>query len=1364
MNKIYYNLTFFILLALSIYSLCQDNIIAQQQPETTEFPVGSIINLTPTNRTNQALYDSFKATGMNTIVCYADESTKNFVSDLKVIPWNDPTNNEWISYYVTGYYSKWQAEENQSNDSIVGVKHRHGQEARWRDTLSWSTIGLTGPVDSLIFGPHYHQEKFYRRFQVDNTQLTFTPRFRMALQRPQQINESENVCIIKVVHRYKIYYNNQEPTFHETIYLQRTLKISDFNSDGSFKDIYFGESPISAIYQYDSQFPISGGKDKMLQIQPDTSAITDSKEDTGIQFCLDWLRNDTLCTLYIDYAEVYDNDGWNALVEDSLTAAVAIQNIKDYAQDYSGWGNIKYWYGHDEPLTIDAITPMRVVDSLVRFAGGAPLITAFLVSPPPIWSPTNGEWLYRRIYEATNPEKLMIDYYPYYVNRETPVSLEILRTVLTETHMLQPGFWYFGQAFGLRTLNNDWCNWRKPDSMECKASVMLSLAHGVKGLLFWSFESGEGYYDWDDCHVKREGILGENLTRTDLWYIIRDNFAPRLKGTLGKTLLGLNYTGNYLQLKYITPTQNPLPQPPTFDYLTIGLQASNHDMNWHVGFFDHPSYADNKYFLMANLWTNSSKSLQVKVTPPVQGYTNYRFRNIESANNFDITFNTETTQILNFPAGEGYLFQVAPVVKYGGKLVYNETVTDGMTLYEDMSIENGVTLTINGRYYANADITVKAGGKLKYGDDNSKIIFSNGAKLILDGNALVYGTSSSNKLNLQYDASTSIGVVVNPGASPIISYCNITGPSNGISVENEATINISNTSISNCSNTGIALFHFGNGESSSTLSTPNIYKCSITNCGTAISTVNCSEVIIKENTITQCNLGLYFNMVNSAYISSNTILGWQSATGSPMPGISMSSSGGYLRNNTIRYHNYGVLLAYASPDLGVNTIEYNYKCGVYSSLGSYPNLVQQLAYPECWYPIGGCNVIKNNGTFPHLPPSSPSTQPDGAEIFLNSGDVLLSYGFNEISDDRTGIPTYLTLPLIKGTRSTGGSREFFVDHNYYGTVGPSPTRFGTLEADYDPTAEYCPLPDAPCSGSEIIIQTTDGQIIDTLDSRERETTEITALEENYANADKLFYSGEIEEAKTYYLTIVQGYYTNAEKLYAYNKLYEIGALLKEEDAYFTELQNAFNSILEVETDTLLLKAFNQRAILCDVSKEEYVTAINKFDTIIQQNPNSEEAVYAEIDIITTALKMDTTNSGLGKIGGGKYLVKGTTDYLSKLNNILQSKFGINDEDKEQIIPKEYSLYQNYPNPFNPTTTIKFDIPASLNPSQGGTLRNVTLKVYDILGREIVTLVDEPKNEGRYEVIFNASSLASGVYVYKLQAGDFVSSKKMILLK
>ncbi len=93
---------------------------------------------------------------------------------------------------------------------------------------------------------------------------------------------------------------------------------------------------------------------------------------------------------------------------------------------------------------------------------------------------------------------------------------------------------------------------------------------------------------------------------------------------------------------------------------------------------------------------------------------------------------------------------------------------------------------------------------------------------------------------------------------------------------------------------------------------------------------------------------------------------------------------------------------------------------------------------------------------------------------------------------------------------------------------------------------------------------------------------------------------------------------------------------------------------------------------------------------------------------------------------------------------------------------DYTLEQNYPNPFNPGTTIKFQIPASLNPSQGGTL--VTLKVYDILGKEVATLVNEEKAAGYYEVNFNASLLASGVYIYKLQAGDFISSKKMLLVK
>lgn len=83
------------------------------------------------------------------------------------------------------------------------------------------------------------------------------------------------------------------------------------------------------------------------------------------------------------------------------------------------------------------------------------------------------------------------------------------------------------------------------------------------------------------------------------------------------------------------------------------------------------------------------------------------------------------------------------------------------------------------------------------------------------------------------------------------------------------------------------------------------------------------------------------------------------------------------------------------------------------------------------------------------------------------------------------------------------------------------------------------------------------------------------------------------------------------------------------------------------------------------------------------------------------------------------------------------------------------MFQNYPNPFNPSTTLKYQIP------QNGF---VTLKVYDILSKEVATLVNEVKTQGRYEATFDASSLASGVYLYRLNVNDYVDVKKMILLK
>jgi hypothetical protein len=97
--------------------------------------------------------------------------------------------------------------------------------------------------------------------------------------------------------------------------------------------------------------------------------------------------------------------------------------------------------------------------------------------------------------------------------------------------------------------------------------------------------------------------------------------------------------------------------------------------------------------------------------------------------------------------------------------------------------------------------------------------------------------------------------------------------------------------------------------------------------------------------------------------------------------------------------------------------------------------------------------------------------------------------------------------------------------------------------------------------------------------------------------------------------------------------------------------------------------------------------------------------------------------------------------------------------EEHTLVMDYSLNQNYPNPFNPTTTISYTIPQTAN---------VTLNVYDILGNEITKLVNEEKPAGSYEVEFSATgggkNLASGIYIYRLVAGNFTASKKLILLK
>ena len=128
----------------------------------------------------------------------------------------------------------------------------------------------------------------------------------------------------------------------------------------------------------------------------------------------------------------------------------------------------------------------------------------------------------------------------------------------------------------------------------------------------------------------------------------------------------------------------------------------------------------------------------------------------------------------------------------------------------------------------------------------------------------------------------------------------------------------------------------------------------------------------------------------------------------------------------------------------------------------------------------------------------------------------------------------------------------------------------------------------------------------------------------------------------------------------------------------------------------------------------------------------------------------------GKLFAGTqdYGIYRTSTYLKKRISTIYTQ---NDTLPPVPLPviTDYNLFQNYPNPFNSTTTIKYQLPKS---------GQVMLKIYDMLGKEVATLVNEEKVTEKYEVNFNASSLASGVYIYRLNVNDFVNVKKMVLLK
>jgi hypothetical protein len=124
-----------------------------------------------------------------------------------------------------------------------------------------------------------------------------------------------------------------------------------------------------------------------------------------------------------------------------------------------------------------------------------------------------------------------------------------------------------------------------------------------------------------------------------------------------------------------------------------------------------------------------------------------------------------------------------------------------------------------------------------------------------------------------------------------------------------------------------------------------------------------------------------------------------------------------------------------------------------------------------------------------------------------------------------------------------------------------------------------------------------------------------------------------------------------------------------------------------------------------------------------------------------------------------YFVGGTASRTLYLDNIVIAKAGALAKEGAEVVPvevpTEYSLMQNYPNPFNPSTTIRYAVPEAVM---------VKLAVYNSVGQQVAILVEEAQEAGYHDARFEGTRLSSGVYFYRIQAGDFVATRRFVLLK
>jgi hypothetical protein len=547
--------------------------------------------------------------------------------------------------------------------------------------------------------------------------------------------------------------------------------------------------------------------------------------------------------------------------------------------------------------------------------------------------------------------------------------------------------------------------------------------------------------------------------------------------------------------------------------------------------------------------------------------------------------------------------------------------------------------------------------------------------------------------------------------------------------------------------------------------------------------------------------GISINYGNNINIYNNTINGAQI-------GISIDNSNPYVANNNISGQSQSPLIGISMnnaycPTLNNNTIT-NFITG-FDMINSSPTMYQNTSIND----QTGLTMTALHAISLSSPRLKPSEDVEGNRIWdagqnilkvINSGNGIsiqersvpdIDVGYNTIYGATTVFPPPPPPPPpsviynhITGNIGDPLITEYYATYNCW-VVTPQNDQF-TLDVPVDFDSYDCSPPGGGGSGNDkdkvtlnditsgddpltyaelpseamqppptpIIINHGNG-IIDTIKISNTSHT---------PSADRLIYSqavkqellGNYNNALALYLQVISNYKDSITAVYSLRNILICHDKLHSDTTAYGNLRTYYHNLAQSSlNDSTFFMVANELATKSLVRKTQFPEAITEYENVIANNRDTLIILSLELNIIETYMLIYNRGGGNAPQFTGKLAYLKPVSKLDGFKMIREKIRKIAKLKENKIIPQEFKISQNYPNPFNPTTKIEYSLPQNTK---------VKIKIYDILGRMVKVLVDEFKEAGIYTVQFDGSNYASGVYFYRIEAGKFVNTKKMVLVK